>query len=62
MAEYIVEAKVCLRVRDVKDEYDGWNKAMEFFQQGLNSLAYSDDPEDDHYEIERVDFLSFEED
>ena len=62
MAEYIIEAKVCLRVRDVKDEYNGWNKAMEFFQQGLNSLAYSDDPEDDHYEIERVDFLSFEED
>ena len=62
MAEYIIEVKVCLRVRDVEDEYDGWNKAMEFFQQGLNSLAYSDDPEDDHYEIERVDFLSFEED
>ena len=61
MVEYIIEAKVCLRVRDVKDEYDGWNKAMEFFQQGLNSLAYSDDPEDDHYEIERVDFFSFEE-
>ena len=62
MAEYIMEAKIRLHIRDVEDEYDGWNKAMEFFQQRLNSLAYSDDPEDDHYEIERVDFLSFEED
>ena len=62
MAEYIMEAKVRLHIRDVENEYDGWNKAMEFFQQGLNSLAYSDDLEDDHYEIERVDFLSFMED
>ena len=61
MAEYIIEAKICLRVRDVKDEYDGWNKAMEFFQQGLNSLAYSDDLEDDHYEIEDCKVLNFEE-
>ena len=61
MAEYIMEAKIRLHIRDAEDEYDGWNKAMEFFQQGLNSLAYSDNPEDDHYEIEDCKVLNFEE-
>ena len=32
MAEYIMEAKIRLYIRDVEDEYDGWNKAIEFFQ------------------------------
>ena len=61
MADYIMEVKIRLHIRDVEDEYDGWNKAMEFFQQGLNSLAYSDDLEDDHYEIEDCQVLNFEE-
>ena len=61
MAEYIIEAKIRLHIRDVEDEYDGWNKAMEFFQQGLNNLAYSDDPEDDHYQIDDCQVLNFKE-
>ena len=57
MAEYIMEAKIRLHIRDVEDEYDGWNKAMEFFQQGLNNLAYSDDLED----VDDCQVLNFQE-
>ena len=61
MAEYIIEAKIRLRVKDAEDKYDGWDKAMEFLGQGLHYLAYSDDPEDDHYEIEDTQVLTFTE-
>lgn len=62
MADYVMEAVVRLRIREVKDEYDGWDRAMEFFGQGLNHLAYSSDPDDDHYEIEECKVLTFKED
>lgn len=61
MADYILEARIRLQVINVEDEYEGWNRAMEFFQQGLNHLAYSDDPDDDHYEIEECQVLTFKE-
>lgn len=62
MAEYVMEAKIRLRIKDVEDEYDGWERAMEFLGQGLNHLAYSEDPDDDHYEIENSQILTFKED
>lgn len=62
MADYVMEARIRLRIRDVEDEYDGWERAMEFLGQGLNHLAYSDDPDDDHYEIEDAKVLTFKED
>jgi hypothetical protein len=61
MADYVMEARIRLRVISVEDEYEGWDRAMEFFQQGLNHLAYSDDPNDDHYEIEECQVLTFKE-
>ena len=62
MADYVMEAVIRLRVKDVEDEYDGWERAMEFFSQGLNHLAYSSDSDDDHYEIEECKVLTFKED
>ncbi len=62
MANYIMEAIVRLRIKDVEDEYDGWDRAMEFFGHGINHLAYSDDLNDDHYEIEDCRVLTFKED
>lgn len=62
MAEYVMEARIRLRIKDVEDEYDGWDRAMEFFTLGLNHLASSDDPNDDHYEIEDCKVITFEED
>jgi hypothetical protein len=35
MADYIMEARIRLRVINTEDEYEGWDRAMEFFQQGL---------------------------
>lgn len=61
MAEYVMEAKVRLRILDAEDEYDGWNLAMDFFTSGLSHLVYSDDPDDDHYEIENCQVLTFKE-
>lgn len=62
MAEYIMEARVRLRVLDAEDDYEGRQLGEDFFSIGLQSLAMSTDMDDDHYEIERVDFLSFRED
>ena len=62
MADYVMEAVIRLRVKDVEDEYDGWEKAMEFFSQGLEYLACSSDPDDDHYEFEERKVLTFKED
>ena len=31
MAEYIMEARVRLRILDAEDDYDGWDRALEFF-------------------------------
>ena len=61
MADYVMEAVVRLRVTNVEDEYEGWERAMEFFSQGLNHLAYSDDPDDDHYEIDECRIMTFRE-
>ena len=62
MAEYIMEARVRLRIKDAEDEYEGRELGETFFALGLQSLAMSTDPEDDHYEVEGVNFLLFEED
>lgn len=62
MAEYIMEARIRLRIKDVEDEYEGREMGENFLTLGLQSLAMSDDPNDDHFEIEGVNFLSFEED
>ena len=62
MAEYIMEARIRLRIKDVEDEYEGREMGENFLTLGLQSLAMSDDSNDDHFEIEGVNFLSFEED
>lgn len=62
MAEYIMEARIRLRIKDAEDEYEGREMGENFLTLGLQSLAMSDDPDDDHFEIEGVNFLSFEED
>lgn len=62
MAEYIMEARIRLRIKDAEDDYEGRQLGEDFFSVGLQSLAMSTDMDDDHYEIERVDFLSFRED
>ena len=62
MAEYIMEARIRLRIKDAEDEYEGREMGENFLTLGLQSLAMSDDPNDDHFEIEGVNFLSFEED
>lgn len=54
MSDYTFEAIVRLRVKDEEDFIEAAERAEEFFYQGLSSLAYSDDPDDDHYEIEGV--------
>lgn len=62
MSEYIMEARVRLRIKDAKDEYEGRELGETFFTLGFQSLVMSTDPEDDHYEVEGVNFLLFEED
>ena len=62
MSEYIMEARVRLRILDAEDDYEGRQLGEDFFTVGLQSLAMSTDPEDDHYEVEGVNFLLFEED
>ena len=62
MAEYIMEARVRLRILDAEDDYESRQLGEDFFSIGLQSLAMSTDMDDDHYKVERVDFLSFRED
>lgn len=62
MAEYIMEARIRLRIKDAEDEYEGRELGESFLTLGLQSLAMSSDLDDDHFEIEGVNFLSFEED
>ncbi len=54
MADYTFEAIVKLRVKDVEDFMEAAEYAEDFFHAGLANLAYSDDLEDDHYEIDAV--------
>ena len=54
MAEYIMEARMRLRIKDAEDEYEGRELGETFFTLGLQSLAMSTDLEDDHYEVEGV--------
>ena len=62
MAEYIMEARIRFRIKDAEDEYEGRELGESFLTLGLQSLAMSSDLDDDHFEIEGVQFLSFEED
>lgn len=62
MSEYIMEARVRLRILDAEDDYEGRQLGEDFFTVGLQSLAMSSDMDDDHFEVERVDFLLFRED
>lgn len=54
MAEYIFEAIVRLRVKNVEDFMEAAERTEEFFSVGLEQLAYSSDDEDDHYAIDGV--------
>ena len=62
MSDYIMEARIRLRIKDAEDEYEGREMGENFLTLGLQSLTMSNDPDDDHFEIEGVNFLSFEED
>ena len=54
MADYTFEAIVRLRVKDVEDFIEAAELAENFFSLGLANLAYSDDENDDHFEIDGV--------
>lgn len=58
--DYLLEATVKLRIKNVEDEYEAAALGEAFFSEGLASLAYSDDEDDDHYEIEQVAFWPME--
>ena len=60
MADYIADVRLRLRIKNVKDEYDAMQYAEQFLFEGLADLAYSDDENDDHYEIENVSFLDLD--
>ena len=60
MADYIADVRLRLRIKNVKDEYDAMQYAEQFLFEGLADLAYSDDENDDHYEIENVSFLELD--
>lgn len=60
MADYIADVRLQLRIKNVKDEYDAMQYAEQFLFEGLADLAYSDDENDDHYEIESVSFLELD--
>ena len=54
MADYTFEAIVRLRVKDVEDFIEAAELAENFFSLGLANLVYSDDDDDDHFEIDGV--------
>ena len=57
--KYTIDLKMTLAV-SADDDYEAQN-FVEDFLHGLQMLAYSDDPNDDHYRIETAifDWLSF---
>ncbi|MEE1027551.1 MAG: hypothetical protein UH211_02575 [Agathobacter sp.] len=57
MADYIADVRFQLRIKD--DE--AMLYAEQFLYDGLASLAYSSDPDDDHYSIESVNFMALNE-
>lgn len=62
MADYIITARIMLRVKNVKDDYEAYEFGENFLTLGLESLAMSTDDEDDHFEIEGVKILNMEQD
>ena len=51
MADYIADVRLQLRIKDVEDDDEAMLYAEQFLYDGLASLAYSSDPDDDHYSI-----------
>jgi hypothetical protein len=45
----------------VEDDDEAMLYAEQFLYDGLASLAYSSDPDDDHYSIEGVNFMALNE-
>ena len=60
MADYIADVRLRLHIKNVKDKYNAMQYAEQFLFEGLADLAYSDDENDDHYEIESVAFLELD--
>lgn len=56
--DYIADVRLQLRIKNVKDDNEAEEYARQFLYEGLADLAYSDDEDDDHYEIESVNFLA----
>ena len=61
MADYIADVRLQLRIKDVEDDDEAMLYAEQFLYDGLASLVYSSDPDDDHYSIERVNFMALNE-
>jgi hypothetical protein len=61
MADYIADVRLQLRIKNVEDDDEAMLYAEQFLYDGLASLAYSSDPDDDHYSIESVNFMALNE-
>ena len=58
MADYIADVRLQLRIKNVEDDDEAMLYAEQFLYDGLTSLAYSSDPDDDHYSIEGINFMA----
>ena len=61
MADYIADVRLQLRIKDVEDDDEAMLYAEQILYDGLASLAYRSDPDDDHYLIESVNFMALNE-
>ena len=61
MADYIADVRLQLRIKDVEDDDEAILYAEQFLYDGLASLAYSSNPDDDHDSIEGVNFMALNE-
>ena len=61
--DYLINLKLKLHLKNVKDQYEALSYAEDFASFGLESLCYSDDEDDDHYELMgcEIDMASFRE-
>ena len=64
MKSYQIDIHIKLKIKNVEDEYEASQYIDEFAAIGLDSLCYSDDENDDHYELmgSVVDYCTFRED
>ena len=61
MADYIADVRLQLRIKDVEDDDEAMLYVEQFLYDELASLAYSSDPDDDHYSIEGINFMALNE-